>query len=479
MTFPINAMPRTNFPCLASLSFLALFMSSTVAAVRPHYGGILHFQTQAAITDLDPAKPTNTLDFSARLKISRLIFDSLIQKDANNQFRPALALSWRSEKEGRRWEFQLRPEVRLHDGSVLNPGDILRSLQETIPGYSLTLAGEALVVQGSQAMPDFLDNLAQGSHPVFVRTPDGRLLGTGPFCISEWEPGKRLLLRAHESHWAGRPFLDVVEIQMNRSTKDQLVDFELGRAEVIELVPSEVRRARLQGQRIWTSAPIELMALRFSKLGQAAQDQRIREAIALSLDRQAIQKVLLQKQGEPAAGLLPQWLSGYAFLFKSNRDIERARQLVAILPLPLKPITLTYDVEDSVGQMVADRVAVNCRDAGITMRVLPHPISIPSGLASSSGDLRLVRLKLPFGNAPSSLNYLLSALDLANEGQPVAFSTTESQFKAEQEILREDQVIPLVHLPMAYKLNHHVRNWPDPGASQLDILPFEDVWLAP
>jgi ABC-type transport system substrate-binding protein len=52
---------------------------------------------------------------------------------------------------------------------------------------------------------------------------------------------------------------------------------------------------------------------------------RLREALSLSLDRETMADVLLQRQAEPAATLLQQWLSGYALLFTVDINFDRAK----------------------------------------------------------------------------------------------------------------------------------------------------------
>ena len=93
---------------------------------------------------------------------------------------------------------------------------------------------------------------------------------------------------------------------------------------------------------------------------------RVREALALSIDRAAIVNFILQKEGEPAGGLLPQWSSGTAFLFSTAADPVHAKELSAqIVPAP--KIVLGYDSGDSLEQAVAERIAVNAREAGIQL----------------------------------------------------------------------------------------------------------------
>ena len=157
--------------------------------------------------------------------------------------------------------------------------------------------------------------------PEAFGVPKGFLLGT-------WEAGKRVIFLADENAPGGRPFLDAVEIQMGRSLRDQSADLELGKADLVELGPNELRR-QVNGRRVWTSSPTRLLALAF---GPRVTDARVREALALSVNREAIYSVLLQRQGEISGALLPQWLTGYAFLFAAPFDVAKAGSLVAGMP---------------------------------------------------------------------------------------------------------------------------------------------------
>jgi hypothetical protein len=58
---------------------------------------------------------------------------------------------------------------------------------------------------------------------------------------------------------------------------------------------------------------------------------RLREALSSSLDRGTMAGALLQKQAEPATALLPEWLSGYAFLFAGDRNLDRTMEMRAVL----------------------------------------------------------------------------------------------------------------------------------------------------
>ena len=127
------------------------------------------------------------------------------------------------------------------------------------------------------------------------------------------------------------------------------------------------------------------------------------QALALVIDRAPIVNVLAQRKGDAAFSLLPQWLSGYAFLFQSAPDIARARQIVS--SLRLGPISLSYPANDAFLRTVAERVALNARDAGITIQ----PTS------NSAGNLRLIEWDLESEDPSAELERIA---DLARRWPP-------------------------------------------------------------
>ncbi len=159
------------------------------------------------------------------------------------------------------------------------------------------------------------------------RNSDGTFTGAGPFRIAEWDPGKHLTLAANQDYAGGRPFVDSIEIQMGRNVRDRLLDLEIGKADFAEIPPDQARRASDAGVRTSASQPDELVALVFVSGRPSAENARIREAMARSLDRAAMVNFILQKQGEPAGGLLPQWSDGTAFLFSTAPDVAHAKEL--------------------------------------------------------------------------------------------------------------------------------------------------------
>jgi hypothetical protein len=308
------------------------------------------------------------------------------------------------------------------------------------------------------------------------RNEDGTFSDPGPFRLAQWEPGKNAVLAANENYKGGRPFVDAVEIRLGRAAKDRLIDLELGKADVAEIPADQARRAAERGIRISHSRPDDLIAVVFEVGRPAANDPRVRQAIALSIDRAAIVNFILQKEGEPAGGLLPGWSSGTAFLFSTAGDPSHARELWSQIPSP-PVVSLGYDSSDSQAKAVADRIAVNAQQAGISMRLQPVPD--PTG-PHPKVDAQLVRLRMGSGLPQPALTGIMETLNsvaaLNPGGNSLPDSATPEQiYEGEESVVRSFSVVPIAWVPQVYGLSARVRDWtaPEPG----EALPLANVWL--
>lgn len=298
----------------------------------------------------------------------------------------------------------------------------------------------------------------------------------GPFRLTAFEAGKRVVLAANEEYPQGRPFVDSIEITMGRAARERILDLELNKTDFAEIPAEDARRAAERGVRVCRSQPDELLALVF--LGGAepkrarSVDARVREAVALSIDRAAIVNFILQKEGEPARGLLPQWSSGTAFLFSTVADVVHAKELSAqIVPAP--KIVLGYDSGDSLEQAVAERIAVDAREARVQLTAQ----AVRPGLENAA-DARLVRLRMQSKSPALALESFVDALGALTKIETKALpdsASPEEIYERERAIVNSDRVVPLVWLPRVYGVSGRVRDWTPPGPGE--SWPLADVWL--
>ena len=443
---------------------LALALAAT-AATRPRYGGILRIETAEAIKSLDPLVAVAGRDAMASRHVQSLLFETLIVLNEHAIPQPNLATSWQHDASFRRWEFRIRPGVRFSDGATLNAANAAESLQPSMAGIGCNAqaAGtDVVLAECKAATPDLPMTLSLPECAIARRAASGGLAGTGTFKVTSSD-GKRMALAANDDYWGGRPYLDGIEIQLERPIQQQMLDLQLGNADVIEIAPEQALRMQQEGRRVISSAPMELLALRFNLNRPAAQDEQVRRVIARAIDRNSIYTVLLQRAGEASAGLLPQWMSGYSFLFSPV-------QPAALRPLrPLPTFILNYDFADMLAKSVAERIAVNVRQAGISMQ----PVGENIGARGANGEAWLARMGVDSTDASTALLHLAAQMsaDKSKIGSP---STPEQLFRAESALLEDASIIPLAHLPETYGLSPRVRNWAAPIAGGW---PLADVWL--
>lgn len=481
-------MKRTAFAqsTTSSLLFALLFVAlATSAARRPRYGGTLTIDLQARVTSLDPAqKQGSVADQIAQERLLELVADRLVELDQFGQPKPALAISWQHNDKFTRWEFHLRSNVRFQDATPLTPQLVVDSLQAVNPAWRVSSADDSVIVESDSPLPELPNILAESQNSILLRKPAGELVGTGPFRLTIWEPGKHAVFAANDDYWGGRPFVDSIDVQMGRTARERMIDLDLGKADIADVAPDRARIDASRGVRISASDPTELVALIFAHSSTRAKDIRIRQALSLAIDRASLVDFVLQKEGAAAAAFLPQWSSGYEFLFSAAPDVATARQLASQIS-PAHVVRLGYDADDSMERMIAERIAVNAQAAGISISARAVAAGSPDGNMNHAAnvpeyDARIVRLPMSSPAPGAALGNFLQTLAQLTDFDPSLTApfndpaSPEQLYSRERVVVDTYEVIPLVHVPEVVGLSARVRDWIPArwGAWRL-----ADVWL--
>lgn len=445
----------SNLRSLALSSLALLLVSTATAETRPRYGGSLRVELRAQVRSLDPSDESGSL-------LVPLVFDTLVTIDSSARVRPSLAVAWTQENE-RRCRFTLERGIRFSDGTLLDASLAASSLRNANPDWTVREVGDVVIVETEQPTPNLPEQLALSRNAIALRNGQ-KPLGTGAFLVAEWQPGTRAVLQARDDGWHPRPFLDRVEVQFGRNLRDQAVDMEFGRADLIELSPEQ----NLPARRIVRSEPAVLLAIRFSHINAAVKDARVREAIAAAIDRDSIANILLQRRGEPVAALLPGWVSGYSFLFPTQSRVSRARQL-RIDAGGAPAMKLVYSATDPLARLVAERIALNAGDAGLTIRAVPDSqnIAVP--------DIELLSLPLPSPDPGVALAEISRTGRLALPYVPPSTDSPGEIYRAMVAALKGSWAVPIVYVPQTYGLSSRITNWRMSRSGELRI---EDISLA-
>ena len=131
-----------------------------------------------------------------------MIFDTLTEVAGNGILKGELATGWQASEGARQWRFDLRPDVRFHDGSPLTARDVVASLQSLLPQPEITAQGalhvQITLPQANPGLPLLL------SEPRYVIRPAHALeagIGTGLYRLRRFSAGRQVLAERVESHY--------------------------------------------------------------------------------------------------------------------------------------------------------------------------------------------------------------------------------------------------------------------------------------
>jgi oligopeptide transport system substrate-binding protein len=307
----------------------------------------------------DPASidPRFVVDEEGELVVGAL-FDPLVTFDDRFQVVPAAAERWEVDDEGREFTFELREGATFHDGTPVTADDFLRTFQRIADGTaeppsflayllepvegSAEAAAEGgpltgvearddttLVVRLSEPMPGFLRTLA---HPSLVPLPpsaDDDLdefaaapVGNGAFAmVGPREPEAFIRLARFDDH--PRPAeLDEVVLQIyadDPARERQWEDLLDGQLQVADLAPERLDEARerfgsspdgYRGPGVLDGVTSTVYLYGFDTTQPPFDDPRVRRAISLSIDREALAEEVMQGTRLPATSLVPPSIPG-------------------------------------------------------------------------------------------------------------------------------------------------------------------------
>lgn len=350
---------RIWFAPVASVSFglsLALACSGCARQLPP--ADTLVVGQVAEPRSLDPQVTTALNDF--RILVN--LYEGLVAyRPGTLEPAPALANSWTLSDDGLVYEFALRPGVRFHDGTPFDAEAVRFNLERMLdPAHPYHDTGpfplaffferiervelvDALTVRIRLDAPfaPFLSNLAYPTglmvSPAAVRRW-GRSFGrhpsgTGPFRFVDWQPGRRVeLVRFDGYHGAPaalqRLIFRPVTDQMTRVAELMAGGLDLA----LELSPDVVAAFReRRGYRVLEATGPHLWFLILNTRDGPLADVRVRRALDLAIDKQALVRDVLQGTAETAAGPIPA-----AFTWAVDPDLaptgfdpEHARKLLA------------------------------------------------------------------------------------------------------------------------------------------------------
>ncbi|MFE5712052.1 ABC transporter substrate-binding protein [Streptomyces sp. NPDC056501] len=358
------------------------------AGAEPRRGGTLSVAVNADFT------PSLLFAQSAQSLQQRLIYNTLTRYDDRLKPQPELATSWEYAKDGRSITLALRTGVTFHDGRPFTADDVVfavKNLQNPLRAAQLRVTAAAVTGFEKRGDHELVLKLA---HPVnnlfdlfeFMIITDRqsveeavagkKLIGTGPFKLTEWRPGSGLSLTRNETYWnPGRPYLDGVELRVVPQADALLSSLRTGQSQLSFSVPGK--------NLALIAASPELAISEYSTGGGAVylgvnttvaplNDRTVRQALAWGVDRERILKQVLGGYGLASATPWPKSSPAFTEAGRTHytHNPGKARELLRSaghtrLDLPLLHVNLPGETA------VAEAVQYDLRQIGVHVTLQP------------------------------------------------------------------------------------------------------------
>ncbi|GAB3595633.1 ABC transporter substrate-binding protein [Microbacterium tumbae] len=335
------------------------------AAAEPVDGGTLNWgiPAQPAAGGVDPMVAAAL----AAQVIMDQSYETLLTKDEEGGIQPGLATSWEQPDE-LTYVFELRDGVAFADGEEFTADDVVytfETYQQAQTGKKAYLAGlESVEATGDLevvfhfAEPNgtFLNSLS-GYQTLFIVGRDGyggaseedrqtHTYGTGPYQVVEWQDGVSLTLEKNEHYWGEGPHFDSIVYQYIPDEATRLASLQQGTIQGGFFIDKVIADQAVQsGYTLGAPANTQGVGIYINPGDGPLADVRVRQAVSLALDRQALVDTAMLGSGEvstiipagdPAAPEIDESTPYYV------RDVDAAKALLAEAGQPNPEIQLSY-----------------------------------------------------------------------------------------------------------------------------------------
>jgi len=272
------------------------------------------------------------------------------------RLRPVLAESWKPNQDGSVWTFKLRQGVKFHNGKTMSADDVVATIDRLADpknaSNALSAFSGVLSKGGTKKVDDYTVEFhldaPNGNFPYYVSSDnyntiilpadyagdfEKNFIGTGPFKLEKYTPKAGASFVRNPDYWGPKALPERTEFSFYADIQPQIVALQGRVVDVVAQVPV------LQGMALLNDPKVEIISLRSSAHTQVHMrtdmapftDKRVRQAIALCLDRQKIVKGLFRGRSDIGndSPFAPVYPSTDTAVPQRDLDIAKAKQLMA------------------------------------------------------------------------------------------------------------------------------------------------------
>ncbi len=303
------------------------------------------------------------------------IYDRLLEIEVDDagvsKIVPSLAEDWDISADGLEYTFHLRQDVKFQNGNDFTAEDVVYTfhrlltvengvnteLLDQVKGAAEVIEGSADTLEGVEMVDDYTVKITlkepfaaflscltapglsiydseatEAAGDQFGMDP-AVTIGTGPFRFAGWTFNDQLVLVKNEDYWKGAPELPGVVIKIIPDTETQTMMFESGELDLLDLdfvTDAADRFLETYPEQIVQGPRVGITYFTMNFAIEPFQDLKVRQAVQMAIDRQAILDALYGGRGQVEHGIYPYGLIGFnEGQTKISYDPEKAKALLA------------------------------------------------------------------------------------------------------------------------------------------------------
>jgi peptide/nickel transport system substrate-binding protein len=365
---------------------------------------------QDDINWLDPVRSGN---FADRMVLSAMC-DSLVGVGPDLKLIPQLATSWNVSADGKTLTFKLRQGVKFQDNEVFDAAAVKANIDRamTLPDSNrkgeLSSVDHVSVVDPQTVVfalknPDSSLVAALAYQPGMMLAPksfpeaNSHPVCAGPYQFVRRVQNDRLELAKFQGYWDAKdyPIQKVLYLPIPDSTV-RLANLRSGSLDILErLSPSDVASVKSDGNlSLQVASGLGFFDIMFNigsspRASKALQDKRVRQAIDLSIDRDALNRVIGAGILTPADQAVPPDSPYHDGAIQvTRRDVAKARALLKAAGYPSLNLDFTFGNNTTANQ-VAQMLQAMLSESGINLKLLPTDYAAAL-LAARRSDFQMI-----------------------------------------------------------------------------------------
>lgn len=275
--------------------------------------------------ELHSLDPSTSGGFFTRLQVA----ETLVDADNQGALQPGLAAGWEASPDDLSWRFNLREGAKFHDGTAVTAEAVVGALETarskaasplaTVPVKAITAEDSAVRVDLTSPYAPLPAVLAHTSTQILAPSsyaPDRsvtEIVGSGPYKVTRLEQPATIELAASDQWQDEKPAISEVHYQAVGRAESRALMAESGQADVtFGMDPTSLQRIKQAGKLDIAAVTLPRTILMKANAGHdILGDVRVRQALSLALDREAMATALLRDPEMAATQLfppsLPEW----------------------------------------------------------------------------------------------------------------------------------------------------------------------------